>query len=666
MGRSMSEALARKAVHRQEERVEMAGSQGDAAKSSQFLRRLPVGAEVQPVGGVHFRVWASGKQRVSVQIIDSAGKTSDRVTLRAEGNGYFSALVSDARAGDRYWYLINDDNRKLPDPASRFQPEGPHGPSEIIDPATYQWRDSNWRGIKLAGQVIYEFHVGTFTKEGTWASAARELPELADAGITLVEIMPIADFPGRFNWGYDGVDLFAPAHIYGRPDELRRFVDAAHAVGLGVILDVVYNHLGPDGNYLKQFAEGYFTTEHETDWGEAINFYGPDSGPVREYYIHNAGYWIDEFHLDGLRLDATQNIYDESADHIIAALTRHARCKAGGRSIVIVAENEPQEAKLVRAPSRGGYGLDGVWNDDFHHSAIVALRGRNEAYYSDFLGRAEELLSACKHGYLYQGQWSQWQKKRRGTPAHDIPPWAFITFLENHDQVSNSLKGLRLTQLTSPGRLRAMTALLLLGPGTPMLFHGQEFGATTPYLFFADHKPELAKLVHQGRKDFLSQFPSIETEAAQAAIDDPANVNTFHRSRLDLSERQRNGPIYQLHKDLMRLRREEPALKPQDEPWFDGAVLDERAFLLRYFGDDQTTDRLLIVNLNIDELLCPIAEPLLAAPEGMQWVVRWSSEDIVYGGMGTPALNMHEQCKLLGEAALWLAPENCREEDSNE
>jgi len=587
------------------------------------------------------------------------GETRQPLALTAEENGYFSAFDPAAAAGDRYGFLLDGDESPIPDPASRFQPEGPHGSSEIIDPAAYEWRDAAWRGVKLPGQVIYELHLGTLTPDGTWAAAARELPELAAAGITLLEIMPVAAFPGRFNWGYDGVDLYAPSQLYGRPDDMQRFVDAAHQVGIGVILDVVYNHVGPDGNYLKRFSDHYFTHLHETDWGEAINFYGPESGPVREFFIYNAGYWIDEFHLDGLRLDATQNIYDESDDHVLAALTRQAREKAYGRSIVIVGENESQESKLVRPPEKKGYGLDGVWNDDFHHSALVALRAHNEAYYSDYLGLPEELLSACKYGYLYQGQWSQWQEKRRGTPARDIPPWRFITFLENHDQVSNSLRGQRVHQLTSPGRYRALTGLLLLGPGTPMLFHGQEFGATTPYLFFADHHAELARLVHKGRKEFLSQFPSIAVEASQAVIDDPAKEETFRKCQLNFEERKRNEPTYRLHKDLLRLRREEPALKPRDERWFDGAVLSGSAFLLRYFGETDRDDRMLLVNLGTDKLLHVLPEPLLAAPQGRRWTIRWSSEDIVYGGSGTPLLIMDEKWKLEGEAALWLAPKEC-------
>jgi maltooligosyltrehalose trehalohydrolase len=593
-----------------------------------------------------------------VQVSSAAGKLHEPIRMIAEDDGYYSALVTEAATGDRYWFLLDDSSDRLPDPVSRFQPEGPHGPSQIIDPSKYEWRDNDWRGLRLAGQVAYELHLGTFTPEGTWASAAGQLKELAELGITLVEVMPVAAFPGRFNWGYDGVDLFAPTHLYGTPDDMRRFVDQAHRLGIGVILDVVYNHIGPDGNYLKRFSDDYFTHLHETDWGEAINYYGPHCGPVREFFIHNAGYWIDEFHLDGLRLDATQNIYDESADHVIAALTRHARSKAKGRSIVIVAENEPQEAKLVRPPEKGGYGLDGVWNDDFHHAALVALRERNEAYYSDYQGTASELLAAVKYGYLYQGQWSQWQEKRRGTPARDVPPWAFVTFLENHDQVSNSLSGQRVHQLTHPGRYRALTALLLLGPGTPMLFQGQEFGASSPFLFFADHHAELAPLVHKGRREFLSQFPSLADEASQAAIPDPADEANFRRSCLDLSERERHEPTYRFHKDLLRLRREEPVLKPRDQRWYDGAVIGGGHLLvLRYFADNERDDRLLLVNLGTDVPLCPLAEPLIAAAEGMHWTIRWSSEDLIYGGSGTPDLATSGDWRPLGEAALWLAME---------
>ncbi len=635
------------------------------AKKYEIVRRLSVGGEVQPSGGVDFRVWAPRCQRVRLVFTSAEGAVLSEVPLREESDGYFSLLVPEAAAGDRYYYVLDDDETHIPDPASRFQPQGPHGPSEVVDPSAYRWSDRDWKGIRLPGQVIYELHIGTFTREGTWGAAREQLAELAAAGITLIEVMPVAQCAGRFNWGYDGVDLYAPARGYGQPDDMRRFVDTAHQHGIGVILDVVYNHLGPDGNYLGRFASDYFTAKHQTDWGAALNFYGPGSGPVREFFIQNAGYWIDEFHLDGLRLDATQNIYDESDDHIIAALTRYARERAGDRPIVVVAENEPQETCLVRAPEQHGYGLDGLWNDDFHHSSLVALRGHAEAYYSDYSGSASELLAACKHGYLYQGQWSQWQQQRRGTPARDLSPWQFITYLENHDQVANSLRGQRITQMTSPGRYRALTALLLLGPGTPMLFQGQEFGASNPFLFFADHNPELAPLVQQGRKEFLSQFPSIHTPEAMGVIADPANEANFRACCLNFNERETNAPAYTMQKDLLKLRRTEPAMVPRDQAWFDGAVLSREAFVLRYFGENEADERLLLVNLAGDLGLRILPEPLLAAPRQMRWTVRWSSEDVNYGGSGTPRLVMNDPWTLLGEAALWLAPEPDSTEPEN-
>src|SRR5262249_17122760 len=292
-------------------------------------------------------------------------------------------------------------------------------------------------------------HVGTFTPEGTFAAAANELRELARIGVTLIEVMPVAEFEGRFGWGYDGVDLYAPSHLYGRPDDFRAFVNTAHNCGIAVILDVVYNHFGPVGNYLRLFSLSYFTDRYENEWGDAINFDGPDAGPVREYFIANAGYWIDEFHLDGLRLDATQQIHDHSPEHVLAAIRSRGRETAGGRAPVIVAENEPQDARIVRPLSEGGYGLDGLWNDDFHHSAMVALTGRAEAYYSDTRGEPQEFISAAKYGYLFQGQHYDWQRRSRGTPCWGLQPSAFVTFLQNHDQVANSARGLRGHELSS-------------------------------------------------------------------------------------------------------------------------------------------------------------------------------------------------------------------------
>ncbi|MBV8231939.1 MAG: malto-oligosyltrehalose trehalohydrolase [Planctomycetaceae bacterium] len=454
-------------------------------------RRLPIGAEVLPTGGVWFRVWAPRRREVAGIVQDGPGGPShdgaSEIPLEAEEGGYFSGFAPAAGPGTLYRYQL-DGGGTFPDPASRSQPEGPHGPSQVVDPGGFAWTDTEWRGLQLRGQVLYEMHVGTFTAEGTWEAAGRELAALKELGITCVEVMPVAEFPGRFGWGYDGVDLFAPSHLYGTPDDFRRFVDDAHRLGLGVILDVVYNHLGPDGAYHKEFSEGYYNRHRDkTEWGDALNFDGEDSGPVREFFIANAGYWIEEFYLDGLRLDATHAILDDSEPHLLAALARHARRKAEGRSILLIAEDESQDPIHIRPPDRGGYGLDAQWNDDFHHSAVVALTGRSEAYYSDYLGTPQELISALKWGFLFQGQYFSWQKKARGSPTYDLPAPAFITYLENHDQVSNSARGDRLRTLTSPAQYKAMAALWLLAPGTPMPFQGQEFGATNPFPYFADH-----------------------------------------------------------------------------------------------------------------------------------------------------------------------------------
>jgi maltooligosyltrehalose trehalohydrolase len=612
-----------------------------------MTRRFPIGAEPAPAGA-HFRVWAPKRQRVEVLL-----ENGPSAPLTREPGGYYSGHVPDVRPGARYRYRL-DGADAFPDPVSRFQPEGPHGPSELIDPA-FPWTDHDWKGIPLEGQVIYEMHIGTFTREGTWDAARRELPELASAGITCLEIMPVADFPGQFNWGYDGVGLFAPVAVYGRPDDFRRFVDEAHRSGLAVILDVVYNHVGPDGNYLKQFSDDYFTDRYKNEWGEAINYDGDNSAPVREWVCTNAAYWAAEYHLDGLRLDATQQIFDASPENIQTALAAAMRKAAAGRGIVIVGENESQHTKLVRPPDRGGYGLDALWNDDFHHSAVVALTGRNDAYYTDYLGAPQEFISAVKYGFLFQGQRYKWQSKRRGTPAWGIPPARFINYIENHDQLANSGRGERLNRLTTPGRLRAMTALLLLAPGTPMLFQGQEFAASTPFLFFADHNPELRPLVEKGRMEFLAQFRNLAQTEMRACHPDPGDRATFEHCKLDFSEREKHAPVYRLHKDLLRLRREDPVFRAPRAGAVDGAVIGGEAVLLRFFGE-AGDDRLLIVNLGRDLIVDPAPEPLLAPPEERLWQPLWSSETPEYGGCGTAPLETADNWRIPGHAAIVMRP----------
>ena len=629
-------------------------------------RRFPVGAEVQASGGAHFRLWAPLCQEVRVvlegRVSDSADSQGSFELVR-DANGYFSGLVTAAGNGTLYRYRLDGRAEAHPDPASRFQPAGPHGPSEIVDPGLFTWTDQAWPGVSIEGRILYEMHIGTFTPDGTWESAARELPELAALGITVLEVMPVAEFPGNFGWGYDGVDLFAPTRLYGRPDDFRRFVDKAHSLGMGVILDVVYNHLGPDGNYLSKFSDDYFTDRYETDWGKAINFDGDGAEPVRNFVISNACYWIQEFHLDGLRVDATQNIYDRSSEHILSAMTRHVREAAGKRSLIVVAENESQDVKLVRPHDEGGYGMDALWNDDFHHSATVALTGRNQAYYEDYLGSPQEFISAAKWGYLFQGQRYKHQKKRRGTPCLDLKPQAFVTFIDNHDQIANSAGGLRCHMLTSPGRFRAMTALMLLGPGTPMLFQGQEFAASSPFHYFADHEKGLASKVRQGRGEFLQQFDSLAAADMHPLLTDPADPALFRQSKLDISERQRHAGIFALHRDLIKLRREESVFHAQRHRGLDGSVLGPEALVLRFFGENGD-DRLLVVNFGLDLHLDPAPEPLLAPPVAMRWQIIWSSENPKYGGSGTPPMDTLDNWYIPGHATVVLGPGKIGESDS--
>ncbi len=497
-------------------------------------------------------------------------------------------------------------------------------------------------------------HIGTFTKQGTWRAAAEQLPELARIGITVIEMMPVAEFPGKFGWGYDGVNLFAPSHLYGTPDDLRAFIDRAHSLGLAVILDVVYNHFGPDGNYLGIFSDDYLVREKENEWGNAINFDGPNSGPIREFFSTNGRYWIEEFHFDGFRFDATHAIRDQSTEYIIGAVGREAREAAGSRSILLIAENDLQEAKMARPLSDGGDDLDGMWNDDFHHSAVVALTGRNEAYFGDYLGAPQEFISAAKYGFLYQGQAQSWRKVLRGTPTFGLAPEAFVCFIENHDQIANTGPGQRLRFQTSPGRYRAMTALLLLGPWTPLLFQGQEFGASSPFQFFADlGDASVRDAIRKGRAEWLAPFLSLSKEDALKSLPAPDDPEVFVRCKLDLSERDKNRELYDLHIDLLKLRREDSRFRQQSSGGIDGAVLGPASFVLRYFsgGND---DRLLVVNFGDRQILHPASEPLLAQPSGCKWETLWTTESPRYGGRGTVAIASEERWLLPAESTVAL------------
>jgi maltooligosyltrehalose trehalohydrolase len=595
---------------------------------------------------------------VSVQFAN----TADRLPLTPEGNGFFSGHAVGIGAGVCYGYCLDDDRRIYPDPASRFQPKGVHAESEVIDPNTYKWHDGDWAGLELPGQVIYEVHIGCFTQQGTWRAAETKLSWLREIGVTVIELMPVAEFHGDFGWGYDGVYWFAPTHNYGTPDELRHFVDTAHQMGLAVILDVVYNHFGPIGNYTGEFSPYFVSKRHPTEWGDAINYDGQGAETVRDFVLENVRYWIREYHLDGMRLDATQSIFDDSPRHILADLSVAARSAAktvtgDPRNIIIVAENETQDVRHVGHVEKGGFGLDALWNDDFHHTCRVAATGHAEYYYSDFAGSSQEMVATTQYGYLFQGQYSQAQKKHRGTPTWQIPGWRFISFLQNHDQIANSAHGDRLPKLTSPGTYRALTCFWLLGPATPMFFMGQEFGSEVPFRYFADSDAELGPLVRQGRWQALRQFPRIAGGFGNAVdLADPSERATFSACKLDWSVCDIRLPYVQLHRDLLYLRRADPTFSQQDRGMIHGAILNPDCFILRWHNPrNAELDRLMIVNLGRDLHGCPSAEPLLAHPPGNEWSIMFSSEDPQYGGSGTAPL-MSTYWQMPGHTAIVLAP----------
>ena len=618
---------------------------------SQAKRRYPIGAELIGENQTHFRVWAPKAQQVDVVFENAAAAKPKFCSLAAESGGYFSG-AADASSGTRYRFRVNRAEDVYPDPASRFQPDGPHGSSCVVDPSQFRWTDANWRGLKLDGQIFYEMHIGTFTREGTWRAAAEQLPELARIGITVIEMMPVMEFPGRFGWGYDGVDLFAPSHLYGTPDDLRAFIDRAHSLGLGVILDIVYNHFGPDGNYLGVYSDDYLLRGKGHEWGDVINFDGPNSDAVREFFITNGCYWIEEFHFDGFRFDATHAIQDESTEYIIAAVGRAASKAAGSRSIILIAENDLQESKMTRPQNEGGQGLDGMWNDDFHHSAIVALTGQNVGYFSDYSGKPQEFISAAKYGFLYQGQALSWRKALRGTPTFGLSAKAFVCFIENHDQIANTGRGDRPRFQTSPGRYRAITALLLLGPWTPLLFQGQEFGASSPFLFFADVGDAAVRdAIRKGRAELLAPFLSLTEKETLRRLPAPDTPEAFSSCQLDFSEREKNRKLYNLHIDLLKLRREDSQFRLQGSEGIDGAVLGSAGFVLRYFSE-RNDDRLLVVNFGERHVLHPASEPLLAPPPGRKWEAFWHSNSPRYGGADDVATATPEQWILPAESAV--------------
>lgn len=613
-------------------------------------RRFPVGAEAVE-GGYAFRVFAPEARQVAVETEDGA-----RFPLAPKEHGYHAATLPLA-TGARYWLRLDEGIERFADPASRFQPEGLDGPSQLTDPRAFAWTDAAWPGLSPGGQVLYELHIGTFTPEGTWDAAIGKLGWLKDVGITAVELMPVAEFGAAFGWGYDGVLQYSPTRLYGAPDDFRRFIDAAHARGIGVILDIVYNHLGP-GQRFEAFATSYFRDDIENEWARAMDFRVRTAAGPRAYFVGNAIYWIDEFHLDGLRIDAAHAMEDDSGEHVVTEIVRKARAAAGARGILITAESEPERITSVRPPAEGGHDIDAMWNEDFHHSAMAAAWSRHEAYMHDHRGAPQEFVGVAKYGTLFQGQHYDWQDRGRGAYGLDLSPVHFINYLQNHDQVANS-GGQRFHRRTSPARARVITTLQLLSPQTPILFQGQEFAADTPFYYFLGVSGEMAEAVKQSRLDFLAQFQSLRDPAALQSLPAPADPETFQRSRLDWREAETHTDAVALHRDLIAMRRTDPTLSrqvPSRAGGVDGAVIGPDALLLRFFGENSGDDRLLLVNLGRDLNLRSIAEPLAAPPDGHDWMQHWSSEDHKYGGEGRRAMDLTDRAVLSGEVAVLFTP----------
>lgn len=573
--------------------------------------------------GAHFTVWSP--EATSLDLVLAPGTADERrLPMTNDATGFWTVLVPDAVAGTRYQFCLNA-GFLTPDPYSRFQPEGVHGPSEVIDPTAFTWTDHAWPGLTAAGMVVYELHVGTMTDEGTFRSLIDQLPELKALGVTAIELMPVAQCPGRHNWGYDGVNLFAPSHTYGRPDDLRALVDAAHGLGLGVILDVVYNHLGPEGNYLGHYSPSYYSTTHETPWGAGLNWDGPHSKIVRRFAIDNACSWVTEYHMDGLRLDATHAMVDDSRPHIVQELTAAARDAAGDRTIWVVAEDGRHEIARARALPRGE-GLNATWADDFHHEMRVHLTNAWENYFKNYSGSTVDIAATINGGFG--------PVTARRAPASvvddDDPASAFVFCLQNHDQVGNRPMGDRLHHVINQDRYAVASALFLCAPETPMLFMGQEFAASTPFLYFTDHPAELGALVTNGRRREFAGFNVFSDESLVQTIPDPQADETFLQSKLRLEERQHHAGMYALYRELLRLRRDDAVLSQHDRRASRAVAIGAEMVALHRWAGDQ--HRLLLANLGCAQPVDVTQHEALAALAGLPARLLLSTADPRFGG----------------------------------
>jgi maltooligosyltrehalose trehalohydrolase len=578
-------------------------------------------------GSTRFSVWAPNASTVEVAITRD-GKLRT-VRLRRASDGVHSGTVPDVPAGTDYSYRL-DGGPDRPDPVSRWRPFGVHGPTRVVDPAAFRWTDDGWPGLEMADLVIYELHVGTFTRAGTFDGAVERLSSLRDLGVTAIEIMPVSEFPGGRNWGYDGVSPYAVQSSYGGPDGLKRLVDAAHRAGLAVLLDVVYNHLGPEGNYLREFGP-YFSDRYHTAWGEGLNLDGPDSDEVRRYVVDNAVYWVTEYHLDGLRLDAVDRVVDLSVVHIAEELGAavHARGEPPGSRKLVIAEIDANDPRWVQPREVGGYGLDAHWSDDFHHAVHVALTGERNGYYADFAGPGT-VAKVFAERYVNDGRYSPHRRRRHGRPAVDLPADRFVVAIQNHDQTGNRARGERLATLVSPQALRLAAALLLLSPYVPLLFMGEEHGETNPFLYFVSHgDPALVEAVRQGRQEEFASF------GWAGAVPDPQAGETFEASRPDW-KRANSGPgarMLALYRDLLRLRRTEPALRPAAATV--GVRNDETAgwVAVRYQREETVLEA--VFNLSPEFHTVPLAE-------AGSWALALSTDAPEYGGRGGADLRAGE------------------------
>ncbi len=584
---------------------------------------LDLGATVFE-GGVRFRVWAPAASSVSLVIVDDE-KT---LPMESEERGYFSTFVPGLKPGRRYRYLLDDD-RLRPDPVSRFQPEGVHGPSEVVDPLAFKWEDRNWEGIPLDEMILYEIHTGTFTREGTFEAIIPFLDYFRrDLGITAIELMPAGQFPGRRNWGYDGTYLYAPQDSYGGPTGLKLLINACHRKGIAVILDVVYNHLGPEGNYLGDYGP-YVTDRCKTPWGPAINFDGPESDEVRRFIIDNALYWVTEYHMDGLRVDAVHGIFDFSPRHILHELREALRRqeKKLGRTTVVMAESDLNDVRVITPASEGGYGLDAQWNDDFHHCLHTLLTGERSGYYQDF-GSFRQLAQALQEGFVYDGQYSPYRRRRHGSSSKHLPPSKFVVFSQNHDQVGNRRKGDRLSRLVSFEALKLAAGIVLLSPNIPLLFMGEEYGEEAPFEYFTSYSdPALIDAVRRGRRE---EFAVLGPDEGDEEIPDPQDQTAFSRSkiRLDLRKNDKHGILFELYKTLIRLRKEmeflsAPGTKAMEIQPFEK---DKAVLIKRQWKDDRTV---CIFNFNDKPV------KVEAAIEKGTWERIIASASEKWGGSGT-------------------------------